>query len=487
MGIRFLGFGILLILIGQSLSFAQYNPFEESSSYKKYKYTFIDANFKKLKEEALKKNDIQNLQNKIISSLSEESDPLTQAEKWIQIGILATKQKQFHTASFFFLHAAEKNIGNKVGEFALSELSKLLLNNYHLEDEFLVSFFNVNYFDGMHPEVQSMSNYYRARYFQKKEFKGWAKNYIKTISKKSPWYYRIKLKSLLYDILEGGEEFPFDKIRVFYKENENNIGELDKDKLYLISARFLFEQAEFEKAFSVYQNIKPYTARLKGQILLEMAWSKHYAQDYSHALGLLKLLEAPYFDLSLSTERYLLETLIYRELCHYSEIKGIESKFNSKFDSALKAIKKRFGHSSNLILANMSLMNEDLAYLSQSVIDLRTELKAFSQFKKQLPKIFSKMRSRLLNLENSLEQKVEKVMPEIMNHLLIAKQEMGYLGYISKLDSMRTKSGEKVYQAEKIEKYKFDKLFWRTNGEFWLDELDDFRVLVNSRCGEDEA
>jgi hypothetical protein len=49
---------------------------------------------------------------------------------------------------------------------------------------------------------------------------------------------------------------------------------------------------------------------------------------------------------------------------------------------------------------------------------------------------------------------------------------------------MREASNIKSYEAEKIEKFKFDKLFWKNNGEFWLDELNDFRVLIDSRCKE---
>lgn len=476
----------LSLLLGLLPGRAQYNPFEESSSYKSYSYKYLDANFEKQRKEALEKKSLKSLQNTILESLPKTEDESLRSEKWVQIGILAKDQGHFHSSSFFFLQAAEKNIGNKVGEFALYQLSDLLLNSYHLEDEYLLNFFSVNFFDGMHSEVQSMSNYYRARYFQNKDFKSWAKTSAKNISNRSAWFYRIKLKALLYDVLEGGEEFPFEKLRSFYMENKESLGKLDLNNLYLISARFLFEQGEFEKAFSVYQTIKPYSERLKGQILLEMAWAKHYSQDYSHALGLIKLLEAPYFDISLSTERYLLEVLIYRELCHYEMIKPIENKFTKRFAPAFKSIKKRFGHSSNLILANMSLLEEDLTNLSQSFIDLNKEIKIYGEYKSSIPDVLRRMSKRKRSLEKSLEKKVKSKIPGLMNHLLLAKQEMGYLSYVSQLDSMRSKSSSKKYEAEKIEKYKFDKLFWRTNGEFWLDELDDFRVLINSKCGEGE-
>lgn len=481
--------GFFLFSLGLVLSVpiaAQYDPFAVKMEYQSYSYKFLDANFEQRLKEAEEKAEFSELRALTEKALIKEKSEILKAEKWVQLAILFEKQRRFHTSAILLQKIAEENIGNRVGEFALQRFSLLLLNHYHLEESGLISYFSRNAFNSLHTDIQSMVSYYKAKYYQRKDFKDWATTEIKKLHKNSPWYYRMQWHSLLQKILGKGEEFPFNEVRSFFTTNQNKLGQLDLKDLYLVSARFLFEQGEFEKAFSVYREYQPYTTRLRGQILLEMAWAKYYQQDYSHALGLLRLLEAPYFESSKNNERYLIEALIYRQLCHYEKIENLEKKFLADFKEVYKLIRSRFGQEKDVHLVNRALLNERLALEVKSLADLKLEIENLEPQAEFYQDLIALMKVREKQLDQVMTNKVKEYLPRIMDDFLLFKQEMGYLSYMSRLDMMRTKANPTSYESEKSDSGKYEKLFWRTNGEYWLDELDDYRVLIDSKCKEEK-
>lgn len=472
------------LLVWAGSTRAQYNPFEETEEYRAYKYQYLDANLLPNWKEALEENKLEGYYEKLVSEIEEEERAINLAEKMVHLGMYYSEVKQYHLAVIIFERVAEQNIGNRAGEFAISQLSKLLLDKYRLSDDHLIRFFTKNAFESLHPDNQSFVSYYRSRLYLRKSFKDWAKEEISKVSDRSPWYYRLKLHSLIHEILNRGEQFPFNEIRSFYVANSEKLSQQDLNDLYLISARFLFEQGEFEKAFSIYKQFQVHAPRLSGQILLEMAWTKYYQQNYSHALGLLRLLDAPYFEISKSSERYLVKALIYRQLCHYDKVELIEKQFLKDYEKTYEIISSRFKHERHPQLVNEALLAESLAFEAKALADLQKNIDKLPDSKafKDIVKIAKK---RAKSLEGELTSKVEEKLPSIMESLLIFKQEIGYLSYLSKLDMMRTKNASISYESEKAESFKFDKLFWRTNGEFWLDEIEDYRVLLDSKCQED--
>lgn len=474
----------MFIAWGHYSLWAQYDPFASVAKYEEFKYQYLDANFESKRKEAKKENKLQDLLKSLVDDYESEKKNLNTQENLIQIAALLMDLEEFHAASIVLKDIAKNNIGSRISEFALFKLNDILINHYILEDSELLKFFNQNSFAELHPDIQPMIDYYQARYYFSKGFMDWAKTSLKKIPENSPWNLRIELDSLLYEIQEKALDEPFQKLRDFHAKHESNLGQIDKDKLYITSARFLFEQAEFEKAFRVYEGISSYTPRLKGQIILEMAWSKYYSQEFSHAMGLLELLKAPYFDVSLSSERYLLESLVYRQLCYFDNLGIVENKYLKRFASAYKALPKRFGHSKDLILANTALLDENLAALAQAHFDLVQMKSKYPNVLKKLDFLNKEIEHQKEILQSYLSEQVNQIIPSLLNHFILAKQEMNYLTYLANLDKMREASNVKSYEAEKIEKFKFDKLFWKNNGEFWLDELNDFRVLIDSQCKE---
>jgi hypothetical protein len=469
---------------GNTFLWAQYDPFASVAKYEEFKYQYLDANFEKRFTEAKQEQKLENFLQSTLNDYKKESKDLSQEEQKVQIADILIALKEYHSASLILKEVAKQNIGNRISELALFKLNDILLNHYVLEDSELVRYFNKYSFENLHADIQPMVDYYKTRYYYSSGFKDWAKTSLLKIPQESAWNLRIELDALLYEIQEKALDNPFQKLRDFHAKNESKLGQIDKDKLYIASARFLFEQAEFEKAFKVYEGISSYTARLKGQIILEMAWSKYYSQDFSHAMGLLELLKAPYFNVSLSSERYLLESLIYRQLCYFDNLQIVEKNYLKRFSKAYKAIPKRFDHSRNLILANTALLDEHLASLAQAHFDLEQFTKKYVSLLKKFPLLEKEIEHQKTILQTHLTDEVNQQMPSLLNHFIIAKQEMNYLTYLANLDKMREASNIKSYEAEKIEKFKFDKLFWKNNGEFWLDELNDFRVLIDSRCKE---
>ena len=472
---------IASVFLGGGKLHSQYSPFAEEDSSKIYRYKALQPNFTEDFEKAKSTNKLADFFRQQLQKINEQKDLLAAESKLHSLQILIAMDKPL-TAIAGLLQLAEENLGNRLAEYALYLLSDLLLHRYAFPEPLLVSYFGRNTFQTMHPQIASMPAFYRALFFQQKSFADWSFREIQKLEASSPWSKRLQYRALVHDILREGRDNIFQDLQAFYQLNRKELGLLDGRDLNLLAARILYEDVEFAKSYRVYEASEPFAERLQGRILLEMAWSKWNAQDYAHSLGLLQLLKAPLYRLSRSPQNYILEALIYRDLCHYERIAMVEKAFLEDFATSLKTLERRFGHDKDVDLVNQVLLDEDLASLSQNLYDAQKELEHWYKhqpkawFLKALEKTQKQIKARL-------QIEVEKRLPAAMDEFLRVKQELSYLTYLAKLETMRQSENPKLYRSEQAKDANYEKLFWRTAGEYWRDELKDLRVLIDSRCG----
>ena len=88
-------------------------------------------------------------------------------------------------------------------------------------------------------------------------------------------------------------------------------------------------------------------------------------------------------------------------------------------------------------------------------------------------------------LQSRIDLELEEKARYAANELLDAEEQVLFLEYTSRLDELRIRRGDdRIYKAEDISYVTFEKIYWPVDGEFWWDEMPDYKMLISSRCGD---
>lgn len=407
------------------------------------------------------------------------------AEGKLAIGMALMNMKFTYAASSLFMEVAKDRIGTHLGYAALHYLDEITQKYYYDPKELTEDFLNSYEFGELPPKVQSFVSFHQAVYNSAFGFEKWASPEYKKIHKFSYWHFQWMYLSALAHI---NKNMPETALRIFKTMvDDPNTPPTLKDKASINIARLIFEEGQFEQSLELYNQLT-LDIREKGRVLLERAWATYYLKDYSQALGMLRALEAPYFDASINYESYILEMVIYKQLCHYETVIEAVDRFKSRFKSAFDTIQNRQPLEANPTIARMALLEYDIQDQANFVDQLRREydeLKAYSWkefpfFQDMLAKYIAKDKEMQIRLKDDIRRKSTRIAEDLLD----AREQVDFLDYSAKLDALRiVRKGEnRNYTSEKINYLKFDTIFWLFGGEYWLDELPDFKVLITSQC-----
>jgi hypothetical protein len=138
----------------------------------------------------------------------------------------------------------------------------------------------------------------------------------------------------------------------------------------------------------------------------------------------------------------------------------------------------------------MALMNFQIQEEANFINQLRDELDRMIEldlndfkFLKDYPKLY---REKDKEVQARLDFRMERFFPQILDDILDSEEQVKFLDYTAKIDALRIirKGEDRSYQSEQISYVQFDKIFWPVEDEYWLDEYDDFKVLIKSQCDQ---
>lgn len=408
-----------------------------------------------------------------------------QAEGELALAMGLRAQGLFYGAFVVLAEIAERHGALRVGEAALNELSTLALERNY-DQETLETLLTSKEFGPLHPEVQSFVSYFRYIYNLKFGFAKWANQEKALISANSPWAAELSYWGAIGDVARNQAEKAEPQFQSLMEAPHASARIKQFSTLQV--ARLLFERGQFQAAHDLYMKLGDFGVREKGRVLLEIAWTKYYLKDYDKALGLLVALRAPYFLSSLAPERFVLETLMYRDLCHYQSAQESVARFRQNFHSSLLSIRRRLPLKENPILFNMALMDRDVQERANLIDQLRREREELKQIKGRGLKFYRPLLENYARRDRALQKELDILLEprarSMAEVVLDADEQMQFLDYTSKIDALRiVQEGEdRAYQSQKISFLTFDSIFWPVDNEFWRDEFDDFKVLVSSRC-----
>ncbi len=337
-------------------------------------------------------------------------------------------------------------------------------------------------------ELKSFLGYIFFQSYRQQGFVKWEKIAQKWILPNTEWAFRLEYDKALYELYN--DRFN-ESLKLFEALKDNELAsDYLRKKAKRQYARLIFEKGEFQKAFELLKELQ-FEQDDRGFILLERAWTKYYLKHYSKALGLLTALDTSLFAQSRTPETDILKMLIYKELCHYDEVFEVKKLFDKKYKSAIDDIKNRRNLTKNKELLQLALMKPTLKNYSAFIGGLRRDMNWLSNLASSgslLSDIQTKVTLKDKQLQDMISLKLNDQIRKTANEMLDWNEQINFLDYQTRVDSLRIRRSDKElnYRPEAIPLMTFDRLYWLYKGEMWLDELENLRVLVKSKCQKSE-
>lgn len=382
-----------------------------------------------------------------------------------------------------------KRTGSLMAQQALIGLDEIARIFFYDREDLGDDFLNNNEFGVVHPDTESFISFHTGLYDLTRGYRKWADAAFDKIREGTHWDYENKYLVALGEVARNRADSALEKFK-FLAETEG-VPSRVKTLAQWQHSRLLFEKGEFETVYKVLTGLTDLPARERGRLIMERAWTKYYLKDFSKALGLLEALKAPLFLKTYpNLEAYILKMVIYKELCHYESVVTVAEDFRTTFESAFGDIKKRKPLRKNPMLARMALLDLKLQWDANFIHQLREEKFEFQDYSfDDLPfykNVLSEYKSKELQLQARIDSKLENEARNVAEQLIETEEQVAFLDYTSKLDSLRiVRKGEnRDYKSEDVSKFSFEKIYWPVEHEYWTDELESYKVLISSRCGE---
>lgn len=476
---------LLLASVAHSQVSFEQNPFEKADP---FQYQSIRNDFWKQIDDLMFKKDYDGVVRAAFNEDIKRIKPNEKAEVYLAVAEAAVKTDHFYLA-FILCHEITNifPLSNQAIQsyFLLEEILKknaltddLIIGETVIEQD-------INLESKKIPvELKSFLGYLFFQSHRQQNFPKWEKVAQRYITPNTEWAFRLDYDKALYELYN--DRFA-ESLKIFESLMNN---ELASDYLRKKSqrqyARLIFEKGEFQKAFEMLKALQ-FDQDDRGAILLERAWTKYYLKHYSKALGLLTALDTSLFESSRTPETDILKMLIYKELCHYDSVFEIKTKFDKRYKNALKDIKARADLTKNRELLQLALQKPFLKNYSTFIGGLRRDMKWIKKVGSSgamMSDIQAKVTAKDRQLQDIVSLKLRDQIRKTAEEMLDWNEQINFLDYQTRVDSLRIRRSDKElnYRPEPIPLITFDRLYWIYKGEMWLDELENLRVLVKSKC-----
>lgn len=293
-----------------------------------------------------------------------------------------------------------------------------------------------------------------------------------------------------------------------------------EDETYVALGRIFYSLGRFKKAIELYSAV-PKNSSKWPVAMYESIWALFLSGNYNKALGQLLALTSPYFSHVVIHEMYIIESIIYYDLCQY-ELANLAIKgFHAKYDNLIKELEESVGtyKSSPIELANLlKSTHYGFSYMLKNFLDADPDIQEKKFQLKRIEEEVDLLNNSGLELTNSrlgkfisrrLKQKHTKAVGNLGATGLQSLEKLsGELNsFASQADVVQFESlniekrdlerrqiidaeFEDMVSAElkKYGKVKGTKLFpakeyyyWPFD-EFWVDELDSYVFSLEREC-----
>lgn len=342
------------------------------------------------------------------------------------------------------------------------------------------------------PDVENYVNYEQGLYDLKVGNQRWADTHFSKLTPGTSEASRARF-AVLVDKLKKEKDVSKETVDAFFAlTQDDKLTEDARNEARLAVARLRYERKDFKGALEAYESVKlPALDPGRATLYLEEAWTRYRLGEVRAAMGLLQTLDAPSFRDAFLPDKYLLRGMIYRDLCHYLPAKRAAKELVRHYADSLEAIHERDDLTRDLRLRRAAEAEGQTLHAAKFLTSLKLETERLSRFAGSFgDRLFSHL-AKLYALETAEatrrhEQKLSASVRDVADRLLTAAEQERLLEYEVGLKLYeRIKKGARQVISPEDPKIGSDKVVFPFDGEYWNDELRDYRVSLKSRCIEE--
>ena len=403
-------------------------------------------------------------------------------------GISLKKLGLSHASVDTLVHLVTRKPNLKIVTYSLELLEEISRKNSFDRNLLVLTALCDQSYDFTEGPIAEFVHYYQGEYDWEHGLFDWGDEHFQKLTSESHYYHKYLFKKGLRQIYQG----QIDQAIIQFKEilKADHTTAVLRDDARKTLARLYYETGQFADADFLYQQIEMNVVE-QSQNLLERAWAHYRMGNAERSMGLLYSFEAPSFENSFTPEFYILKSFIYKDVCHYEKAMKVLDGFKERYGAALEKIYERGKPQDNdallLVILNKRRVKQTWQFLS--LLEREQERCAKLTDKKlsaYLTRLYTLKRDEI---ERQFRLQVEAEYEKMANNLLQFEEEAHLMEYEIGLD-MYQRISEFHYTGEKetgtdptaIKRaavYKFQ-------GEFWNDELDDYKVTLPNKCEDAE-
>ncbi len=322
----------------------------------------------------------------------------------------------------------------------------------------------------------------------------WANTHFAKLDETSPESSRAKF-ALLVTRLKDGKEIPKKMVEEFLELSKDpKLSQETRNEAMLAVARLKYEQKDYEGALAAYGEVKlPELDPGRATLYLEEAWTRYQLGQIRAAMGILTTLDAPSFRDEFLPDKYLLRAMIYRDLCHYLPAKRAAKELTRRFAESLETIREREDLTTDLRMRRAAISHGATKRAQKFLESLDLEGERLGRYAGTfgdglygyLVKTYDLAHAEAVRV---FEERLRDSVRIEADKLLKAAEQVRLMEYEVGLKLYeRVKRGAKLVAPEEEAALRATDVGFHFDGEYWNDELRDYRFSLQSRCIEEGA
>jgi len=423
----------------------------------------------------------------------EATSPTEENYAWAQY-FLARSLKDLglrHAAAYFLARVARERSNPAVLPRALDEL-RALVDVPHDEAMIDEQVFGALDLGFLPEETGAFANYQQGMLALKIGNERWAKNHFSKLAETTSQASRAKFAVLVTRLRDAKEISPqlIDDFLALSKDPKLDLA--TRNEAMLAVARLRYEKKDFPGALEAYGKVElPPLDPGRASLYLEEAWTRYQMGQVHAAMGILTTLDAPSFRDEFLPDKYLLRAMIYRDLCHYLPAKRAAKELTRRFADSLDAVHERSDLTQDPRLRRAAISRGATKRAARFLESLQLESERISRYSGGFGERLVTYLTKLYDLAQAeatrvLQTRLEESVRVEAAKLLRAAEQVRLMEYEVGLKLYeRVKKGSKLSTPEKDLELESNDVAFRFDGEYWNDELRDYRFSLKNRCIEE--
>lgn len=260
-----------------------------------------------------------------------------------------------------------------------------------------------------------------------------------------------------------------------------------------VLAELYFEAGRFDAALEIYDAIEaPFLSEEEADLFLEKAWSRFYRGDTAGTLGILLTLDAPSYRKYFRPERFVLKALAFKQVCHYAAAKAAAREFLRRYGPSLTELRRSRDPLTDPLIRAAAVQRKKPRQTFALLDTLQRERGRIERFSEEhglashLGRIYD---LKIAQVNRLLDRTVAEEAVAVASELLDFEEQARLVDYEVSLEVFRRiKRGAGKAVTEPLPPIPVGsrQVYYRFDGEYWNDELHDYRYRIENRCFGEE-